>query len=499
MATSTLLTGGAGFDFEDGVAAIYLTALLLEGGVQGLGQFTAMQIALQRAASGAPLDDVIVTGADVAGNSGTLHLQVKSTLHIGDGQSNTDFREVITKAWRTVWGTGYQIGRDRVGAAVGSIGQTRLKALRRLQQVAFESATAEDFWLRFAAVTNKETVGVRDVFANVLREFDPTGADDNHLWRFFQHFIVLQFDIKGDPAKDLYDAVERLRSTLRPAASGQAADLWRKLVDIAKDVGDTGGSIGRTGLLERLTAEFQLEPARSSKSDLQRLAALASAALGDIQLDISGFKVRRTSLIDKISEALTTTRFVQITGPPGTGKSAVLRTIAEAERSSGFIFVLSEKRIEGNGWSGFAASNGLTSPSVGGLLSDVGASSTPTLFIDGIDRIVAKPAQQVVADILRAIATEPACAKWRVVASVRDENIEHVRTWIPSEFLKQAGIISIAVDSFDDQEAAQIAQDQPALAPLLNATGAIREIARRPIFLRVLPSVPTLMRQFTWS
>ena len=33
------------------MAAIYLTALLLESGVLGLGQFTASQVALQRASS----------------------------------------------------------------------------------------------------------------------------------------------------------------------------------------------------------------------------------------------------------------------------------------------------------------------------------------------------------------------------------------------------------------------------------------------------------------
>ena len=98
MSTSPLLTGGAGFDFEDGVAAIYLTALLLEGGVLGLGQYTAAQVALQRASSGAPLDDVIITGADANGKDATLHLQAKSTLHIGEGPTNTDFRDVLTKA-----------------------------------------------------------------------------------------------------------------------------------------------------------------------------------------------------------------------------------------------------------------------------------------------------------------------------------------------------------------------------------------------------------------
>ena len=182
MPTSPLLTGGAGFDFEDGVAAVYLTALLLEGGVLGLGQFTATQVALQRASSGSPLDDVIITGVDVNGDSATLHLQAKSTLHIGEGPTNTDFRDVLTKAWATISATGFKQGRDRVGAAVGSISQSRHKALRRLQSVAVESATAADFWKRFDAVTNQETRNIRDTFVTVLKQIDPTGAGSDRLW-----------------------------------------------------------------------------------------------------------------------------------------------------------------------------------------------------------------------------------------------------------------------------------------------------------------------------
>src|ERR1019366_7917135 len=259
MTTSTLLTGGAGFDFEDGVAAIYLTALLMEGGVLGLGQFTTTQVALQRAASGAALDDVIVSGIDVNGGAGPLHLQVKSTLQVGDGASNTDFREVIARSWATIWGPGFTQGRDRVGAAVGSIGQSRLKGLQRLHQVALQSGTPDDFWTRFDAVANQETRGIRDACVAVLQQHDSAGATPERLWRFFQHFIVLVFEVQSDEAKDAHYAIERLRSALKPAASTQAADLWRKLLSVAKKVGDAGGSINRVGLLERLAAEFALE------------------------------------------------------------------------------------------------------------------------------------------------------------------------------------------------------------------------------------------------
>jgi hypothetical protein len=486
MSTSPLLTGGAGFDFEDGVAAIYLTALLLEGGVLGLGQYTAAQVALQRASSGAPLDDVIITGADANGKDATLHLQAKSTLHIGEGPTNTDFRDVLTKAWATFKLATFKQGRDRLGAAVGSIAQTRQKALRRLQRVASESATAADFWARFDAVTNQETRTIRNAFATVLKEIDPAGADNEQLWTFFRHFIVLPFDVQESESKDAYYAIEHLKSALQSTASDQAADLWRKLISIAKDVGDAGGSIGRTGLLERLGSEFHLESARSAKADLEKLSALARAALADVRLDVSGYSVDRKGITEKISEALANCHFVQITGEPGTGKSAMLRKVAESAERDGFVFVLSEKRIEGNGWLGFAAANGLTSPTPEALLAEVGASSEPTLFIDGIDRMVSKPAQQVVADILRAIAIAPSCERWRVVASVRDENIEHVRTWIPAEFLARTGIMSISVGTFNDEEVGQIATALPALAPILNASGAVREIARRPFFLRVL-------------
>jgi hypothetical protein len=51
------------------VAAVYLTPLLLESGVLGLGQFTASRAAIQRASSGAPLDDLIVTGLNTGGES----------------------------------------------------------------------------------------------------------------------------------------------------------------------------------------------------------------------------------------------------------------------------------------------------------------------------------------------------------------------------------------------------------------------------------------------
>ncbi len=235
--TSPLLTGGAGFDFEDSVAALYLSGLLLESGVLGLAQFTVSRVALQRASSGAPLDDVIVTGVSATGENATLHLQVKSTLQIGEGPTNTDFRDVVTKAWATLRAVDFKEGRDRVGAGAGSISPKRLKAVRRIQEIAFNSATADDFWDRFDGVTNLETRNIRDSFVTILKEIDAAGADNQRIWRFFQHFVVLQFDLHETGSKDAFYAVEQLKSALKPEAAGQAVHLWANLLRSRRRLG----------------------------------------------------------------------------------------------------------------------------------------------------------------------------------------------------------------------------------------------------------------------
>ncbi len=69
MPASPEATGGAGYTFEDSVVASYLTSLLVEGGVRGLSEAVAQTVSLQRAATGEPLDDIIVEAIDRYGRS----------------------------------------------------------------------------------------------------------------------------------------------------------------------------------------------------------------------------------------------------------------------------------------------------------------------------------------------------------------------------------------------------------------------------------------------
>lgn len=145
MSVSPELTGGAGFTFEDGVVAFYLSALLTEGGVQGLRDCIATGVSVQRAALGEPLDDIIVDGETRSGLPARLCLQVKRALSFSSVASNTDLSEIVDRSWRTLAAGGFRTGIDRVGAATHDTSSEAERDVRTTCQWGRDSASAADF------------------------------------------------------------------------------------------------------------------------------------------------------------------------------------------------------------------------------------------------------------------------------------------------------------------------------------------------------------------
>jgi hypothetical protein len=97
--TSTELTGGAGFTYEDTVVAYYLVALLREEHAVGQDG-VVISVAVQQAGHGHPMDDIVVEFNDAVGPR-VLDLQVKRQLRVSAAPTNTDFREILTAAAAT--------------------------------------------------------------------------------------------------------------------------------------------------------------------------------------------------------------------------------------------------------------------------------------------------------------------------------------------------------------------------------------------------------------
>ena len=151
---------------------------------------------------------------------------------------------------------------------------------------------------------------------------------------------------------------------------------------------------------------------------------------------------------------------------PGCGKSAGPKRFAQKASTTGPILFLKNDRILGTGWSTVATGLGLSNIEAAPLLLEIGATGTPILFIDGIDRI--RPDQQgVIVDLINAIQSDPNLSNWRVLVTSRDQGLEAFRAWFPRTMYANSGIGDVIVQPFSDEEAEQLAQSKPRLRKLL--------------------------------
>jgi hypothetical protein len=325
------LSGGAGFTFEDASVALYLAALLGEESGPGLSNRVITRVAVQQAAFGEPLDDLIV---DAKANDQTfcrLSLQVKRALTISLAPSNADFREIVTRAWRTLEKNNFREDCDRVGCAAGTVAEGSRRALEEVCEWARSSATLETFVRRFEVpgFAGDERKHVLSVFCQILTGVPGIADADAAAYRLLRHFILIKFNVLTQGSTD-----------------------------------DAHAS-----------------------------------------LDV--------------------------------------------------------------------------------LLAEIGVTGTSILFIDGLDR-VAVPQRPIITDLISTLLNSPSTAGWRIVATLRDNGIEPLRTWLPPALFAGGGVATVEVKPFDDSEAALLAKAKPVLQGLLFGEARVRDIARRAFFADIL-------------
>lgn len=484
-AASPELTGGAGFTFEDGVAAVYAAALLSESTAPGLPGRWVKSLSVQHGPLGHPLDDVIVEGEGADGVSIRLSLQVKRSITISAAATNTDFRDTVLRAHATARGAGFHVGLDRMGIATGEIAEGSKRDFETLCEWARSEHDSTQFRTKLhtdGVAGNKRTFfdAVRGILSTKLPEDELDVAAHNLL----SHFVLIRFDLMHDGAVTDAQTVVSLANHLQPSERVRADDLWKRLLALVRVAEGHAASFDRKTLVARLNGAFRLAGAPSLHEALAKIGTEARHAANDIPNDIGGVSIPREQFVQSSRTALSNHRFVQIGGLPGTGKSVVLRALVEDALQNGPVLFLKADRLNGATWSQYSTSQGIGSAPLEDILVELASVGTPVVFVDGLDRIDAHH-RGILTDIFNTILDSDFLTNWKVVATVRDTGIEPVRTWLPRKLL-DVGAAVIDVTGFDDDEAGSLAQSKPALAPLLFGADNVRAIVRRPFFAGVL-------------
>ena len=444
-------------------------------------------VALQQSAFGQPLDDLILDAISSTGEKCRVSLQVKRALTISDATTNEDFRRIVADSYDTALKSDFREGVDRVGFATGTIAEQAKRDLDTVCEWARDSSTAEVFFERFRddGQASQRHQNLLNTVKNILGG-ERNDTSEQSLYHLLKHFIGIRFDFLHEGSTDEAVAVSYLKQALSPRDQDRAFDLWTNLRTICRESSGRSANFDRQTLLGRFYGQFRFTGASYLSDDMAKLSQQSSLNLSSIATDANGFAVSRPSLQKNLEDSIEKNSLLLITGVPGTGKSAMLRTLAQKRLSAGPTLVLKSDRLEGSSWSTFATNIGLDCHDGRVILSEISAQGNSVLFIDGLDRIGIDQ-RGIVVDILNIITNdENLKSRWTVVATLRDSGLEPLRTWFPHNFSDGGQFATIPVQGFDDGEAQALAAAKPQLRQLLFATGPVREIVRRPFFATVI-------------
>ena len=469
--------GPAGAQLEAKIGAYYLLALLGETEPRGMPGAVAQKVKFQRTYEEYALDDIIVLGVDAAGLSVSLEIQSKRTLEFTAG--DVKFAKVIAQIVRA--GDAHAAP---VAAAVSASNSKIEREYHQLLQRARKLSSGADLRRALDAprVMNQGMVAfagaVRDLIAAAGGE-----ATDDALWRVLRRLQILVFDFES-PGALSNQLVEALcRGALGPAATARHRDLWEALIVKALSYDADGGEITRAELVAWLASEKGLlvEPARDMRLARQRFGDASDLALAAIDDSIAGVTVDRAARVAAVADQLDTARFVEIKGRSGSGKSAILKALAEQERIEGRPLVLTPPRTPGGGWLTLSTHIGFKGTPTE-FLTELAASGCTTLFIDSLDRITDAGVQATIVDLLHGCASTPGM---RVAATVGYDFTAEQRAWIPEGLIAALGYGSVLIGTLDEDEASALADADPRLSQLLRNPNAA-DLTRNLYLLRRL-------------
>ena len=480
-------TGGGGPGYEDYVGAYYLAMMLLRAFPRGQSAAVAVrEIQFQALYRGEPVDDLVVRSS-LPQREIKLALQIKHDLTFGE--KDDTFDDVLYACWETFTEASFVRGFDRFGIALGLFSKTIDEYYKNTLAWARTSTTADDFLLRLSQKgpghqTQSQFV---ELIRKKLDKYTGEKIPGDDLWHFLRSMVLLHFDFQQDDSRDQAYTIDLLSHALPPEQKTRASDLFQRLVAYAAQANRTGGSFNLETLTEQLIGDgFSLLPAPDCRRDVERLEEHANFILRDIRADIGGLVLNRTQALASIQEHIHTASLIELVGAPGVGKSALLKALIEQHEGEGPTIVLAWDRLGGTGWNGFAQVLQLSQP-LQELLLAISGSTSPRVFIDGVDRITDDGTRKVVNDLLRSIAelsfVRTGSKRWKVILSARMENLADLHNWLDWRAFGQPDIVQ--VDELNEEEFHLVVEHHPHLLPLLSLPH-LESIVRNPFLLRVL-------------
>ena len=479
--TSPRASGGAGTVFEQHVGAYWL-GQLVAGAIPPIWiDATVTRVHFQTEHLGWQTDDLLVECDVGGGRIRRLACHVRSNVRVST--SDERFKSAVEDFWSDYNSPTRFSATDDQLVLVTQRGSTNLlEHFAGLLDCARAANSDIDFRHRLAAegfVSNTVRKYWR-VILTIIRDVE-SGVEDDALcvrvWQFLRAVHVLSLDL----ATSTRHNEAQLKSMLGHFAVGGsplevAQATWDALLRIASESAPKAASFVRADL------PISLLNGQSTFSDEDRqllgmLAEHSDPVLRGVRTVFGeDFHLDRVPVVQELMRQLETCQVVLVSGPAGSGKSAIAKSALEVVSVNHFAFAFRAEEFARPHIDGVLNAAQIPSQAAS-VFAMLGAQDRIVILIDATERILERSNRDAFSDLILLAAGNSAI---RIVLTCRDYSTELVRSALLQGKSISSTVLSVA--PLTDSELDEVAGAYPALTdPLSNA--GLREVLRNPYFL----------------
>ncbi|MGR0116368.1 hypothetical protein [Ralstonia pseudosolanacearum] len=309
---------GAGFEFEDLISAWQLVKALSGEQAPGIGSVVT-QVQAQVSTLGWRIDDLLLT-AQATGAPQRLAISAKGNLQVTAAGLPADF---VTRAWEQWRDSQGPFNRATDGLALVTLGthQAFDPAWREVKNACSGADTA----LSMSRI--RSNMRQSSVFDSVQK---PGGTTDDETIGLIRRLHVLPTDLQFAHSENETQAIARCRRLLASGSDDEAQALWTQLINVAKEVRLSSGTITVPDLLLSLRSRFGLRHHPDFERDWQTLSNITADHKARIETELpSGYAVPRTAEKASLYAAVADNPVTVVFGESGSGKSALVKSVLD--------------------------------------------------------------------------------------------------------------------------------------------------------------------------
>jgi hypothetical protein len=458
------ITGGAGFLYEDNIAARFLLDLL--SGKNSLGEEfgRVMRVDWQVRDDGWLIDDLVVS-SNASGSERAAALSIKSNRQVVASGFPKHF---VESAWEQWLGHNterkFNEDRDALVIATGQLANNVGQAWAKLLMEALQT-TSERLLARLSTAKKSKSPQSsktqRSLFTSLHcpKNLSQLGkSDDLATARLLRHIRVLHFDFEKPGSQDLGRALLDCQSVLETGTAAKAKSLWRHLTAFASEKRSTGGSVDIGGLLAALNGHFDLSPHPDFRSDWEAINRHTKETMENVRTEIVGLSpLSRKKELQKIEKNLKTHGICLITGESGSGKSALMKV--EALRNYKNIFWPSAELLDSDNSQDLEKRLGL----LHSLIDVLGTAVGPSLIVIDAIEACSERGLRLLSHLLRVRSEKGADSRVHVLLAFQIESSQRILTRLAEDRLAIVFPELLAIERPAEEEITKMVKGVPGL------------------------------------